>query len=418
MIKGMLEKLLRYGIYLSLALLPFQTRYLLIESANPFGTVSVYLFDLLIVLVGIVWVWHWYQRSTHYSVHWTSLNIALALLAVAGCASYFANDQTIALYYWLHLALGLWLLAMMATTKLNHVVLLGIFVWNGLLQSISALIQFISQHVVASKWLGVATQLPELSGTSVVVTAAGRWLRAYALLPHPNIAGGVIVLGLVAAALLSKRYWWLAIVGAVMSFSLVLTFSRGGFIAWCVSLVTLVAARQVKASFVLAVLATIIVSLCVYWPLVTSRTSTEQFTEQLSISERQQQLEQFSEIFKTRWPFGIGLGQYTITAEPVSPFNYAQPIHNVSLMILVELGLLGTLLWLALLLQPIWHLKYQLIKHPAAYLLFAVLLLGAFDHYFWTLPSFTILWCAVLGWLWLQVPQHQPKVAKASGNHK
>lgn len=413
----MLQRLMQHGLYLVLVLLPFQTRYLLIESANPFGTVSVYLFDLVIVAVGVLWLWNWYKQPAHH-INWTALTTALALLIVAGCASYFANDQRIALYYWLHLALGLWLLAMIATSKLNHTILLGVLIFNGAVQAVMGMVQFITQHVIASKWLGMAVQLPELSGASVVMTTAGRWLRAYAFLPHPNIAGGVMVLGLIAAAYLSKRYWQLAIVGGLVSFGLVLTFSRGAFISWCLLLVVLVIARRVRASFILTVLATIIISLTVYWPLVTSRTSTTQFTEQLSISERQQQLEQFQTIFKTRWPFGVGLGQYTVTAEPISPLNYAQPIHNLFLMWLVELGILGTVLCFSLIAQPIWKLKYRLIDHPASYLLLGVIFLGMFDHYWWTLPSFTILWCALIGWLWLQIPQHQPKVTEASAQHK
>lgn len=412
-----MERIVRYGLYLCLIVLPFQTRYLIIESANPFATVSIYGFDLLILFVGLLWLWNWYH-SAHHHIHWTPIVTVLSFLLLAGCSSYFAEDQQVALYYWLQLTLGFWLLAMLVTSKLKHETILIVFLINGGLQALTANLQFVMQHVVANKWLGVATQLPELSGASVVVTAAGRWLRAYALLPHPNIAGGIIMLGLVAAALLSKRYWWLATTGALLSFSLVLTFSRGAFIAWCIVLMILTITRQVRASYILTVLATIAISLSVYWPLVTSRTSTAQFTEQLSVSERQAQLEQFQTIFTARWPFGVGLGQYTVTAAPVSPFNYAQPIHNVWLMILVEVGVLGSVLWLAIIVQPIWKLSYKLMHHPAAYFLVSILLLGIFDHYFWTLPSFAILWCVVIGWLWLQMPQHQPKVAKAASDHK
>ncbi len=413
----MLKRLVQYGLYFILVLLPFQTRFLLIESSNPFGTISIYVFDLVIILVGLMWVWNWYHQSNH-RINWTAVTTILAFYIVANGASYFASDKTIALYYALQLVVGLWLLAMIATSKLNHTILLGVMIFNGSIQAVMGMIQFSTQHVLASKWLGMAAQLPELSGTSVVVTTAGRWLRAYALLPHPNVAGGVMVLGLIAAAYLSKRHWQLAIAGSLISFGLILTFSRGALISWCMIFIIMVMARKMRASFVLTVLATLIVCLTIYWPLVTSRASTSQFTEQLSISERQQQLEQFGEIFKTRWPFGVGLGQYTVTAQPTSPYDYAQPIHNVSLMLLAELGILGTMLWFSLILEPMWKLKYQLAKHPAAYILLAVIFLGIFDHYWWTLSSFTILWCALIGWLWLEIPQHQPKMAKASTQHK
>jgi O-antigen ligase len=415
-----LEKITAWGGYLLLVLLPLQTRYILVSSANPFAMISVYGFDILLVLVGLLWLWHWYRSNT--PVNWTAVSIGLALLAVAGCSAFFAEDRTLALYYWLHLAAGLWLLAIVATTKLNHTTLLSILTLSGCIQVLAGTIQFITQHVVANKWLGMSSQFPELSGTSVVITATGRWLRAYALLPHPNLTGGLIVLALVSAALLSKKYWAIAIAGGVLSFGLLLTFSRGALVAWCVSLVIMVVGKQVRASFVLATLAVLIVTIAVYWPLVSTRTTqtgiTQTYTEQLSLSERRDQLQQFTELMKTRWPFGVGIGQYTITANNTNALDYAQPIHNVALMILVEMGVLGALLWLALLVQAIWKWQYQIIRHPAAYLLAACLALSVFDHYLWTLPTGLFLMMVMIGWLHLPVPQHQPKMTKTSSHYK
>ncbi len=411
---------LRLGLYALLLLLPLQTRYIITPSINPFAIISIYGFDILLVLVGLVWLWHWYH--SHIPVNWTAVSIGLAMLAVAGGGAFFAEEHTVALYYWLHLAAGLWLLVMVATSRLQHHTLLGILVFNGCLQTIAGIIQFITQHVVANKWLGVSSQLPELSGTSVVITTAGRWLRAYALLPHPNLTGGVIVLALVAAALLSKKYWTVAIAGGVLSFGLLLTFSRGAIIAWCVSLILLVVGKQVRASYLFTTLAVLIFSIAIYWPLVSSRATpsglTTTYTEQLSITERRDQLQQFAELMQTRWPFGIGIGQYTLTATNTTTLNYAQPIHNLALMIMVEMGVLGGILWLAFFAQAIWKWKYQIIHHPAAYVLVACLVLSVFDHYLWTLPTglYLLLW--MIGWLHLPITEHQPKMTKAANHHK
>ncbi len=383
------EKLLGYGFYLLLLLLPLQVRYIITPSDNPFAIISIYGFNILIILLGILWLWYWYHQPT-IKPQWLSLLLSLALIALATFSNYFADNQNLALYYWLQLLSGLWLVVMVATVRLNHTVLLSIFVFNGLIQATAAIIQFVTQHVVANKWLGVASQLPETSGVAVVVTTTGRWLRSYALMPHPNVAAGIMVLGLVALALLNKNKVWL-VIAAIITFGLFLTFSRSAVLVWCVLVIILVVMKKISVAVTLTSLATLVVSVLVFWPLVSSRTVSDEYIEQLSITERQDQLQQFTSLLPHYWPQGLGLGQYTLEAD--------QPIHNVPLMIIIELGIFGAIVWYCFSFRPIWLLKKQALSQPATYLMLTVLLLSLFDHYFWTLPSGLMLWLFTIGWL-------------------
>ncbi|HBY73887.1 MAG TPA: hypothetical protein DEG44_04300, partial [Candidatus Kerfeldbacteria bacterium] len=253
----------------------------------------------------------------------------------------------------------------------------------GLAQASAAMIQFITQHVASSTWLGMAAQSPETSGVAVVVTTTGRWLRSYALMPHPNVAAGLMVLGLIALMLLKKNNWWLPLM-SVLTFGLFLTFSRSAVIVWCLMLIVLTIMRKVSLSQVLTTVATLAVSIAVYWPLVSSRTLNEQYIEQLSITERQDQLQNFQDLLPRYWPQGIGLGQFAL--------DYDQPIHNVPLLIIAELGIFAVIIWY-------WFMFRSVkLSHPSAYFLLAIFLLGLLDHYWWTLPSLLLLWMFVVGW--------------------
>lgn len=378
----MITKWVSLGLYLLLALLPFQIRYIITPSDNQFGIISLYLFDIILVLLGIIWLWYWYTHKT-IKPQWQSIWLGLVIVLLGVLSSYFADDQTVALYYWIQLALGLWLIAIVATVPLQQSMVLSIFVINGLIQAGAAIIQFITQHVVASTWLGIAAQTPETSGVAVVVTTTGRWLRSYALMPHPNVAAGIMVLALVALALLSYKKIFLIGV-AMLSFGAFLTFSRSALIVWCLMLIGFIFLKKISAPLMLTSLLTLVVSSAVFWPLVSSRTLNEQYVEQLSITERQDQWQNFAELLPRYWPQGIGLGQYAL--------DHDQPIHNVPLMMIIELGVFATIIWY-------WFIfrKFQ-ISHPSSYLLITIFSLGLFDHYWWTLPSVLLLWMFVVGW--------------------
>ena len=377
-----MKSVLEIGSYLLLVLLPFQIRYIITPSDNQFAIISIYAFDVILVLLGIVWLWYWYTHKT-IKPQWQSIWLGLVIVLLGVLSSYFADDQTVALYYWIQLALGIWLVAIVATVPLQQSIVLSIFVFNGLIQAGAAIIQFITQHVVANTWLGIAAQTPETAGVAVVVTATGRWLRSYAFMPHPNVAAGIIILALIALALLSyKKIFLIGI--AILSFGAFLTFSRSAIIVWCLLLIVLAVMKKISMSIILTSVLTLAVSMAVFWPLVSSRALNEQYIEQLSITERRDQLQNFAELLPRYWPQGIGIGQFAL--------QYDQPIHNVPLMIIIELGIFAAIIWY-------WFIFYKIrLAHPSSYLLLAILLLSLLDHYWWTLPSMLLLWMFVVGW--------------------
>ncbi|MFH2062897.1 MAG: hypothetical protein ABIJ46_01960, partial [bacterium] len=122
---------------------------------------------------------------------------------------------------------------------------------GGVMQFVLALSQFSLQRVVANKWLGVAEHLPEISGSSVVETLGGRWLRAYGTLPHPNMLGAYLAIAALASLFLlvstnDRRWRLLAGLGAAVNIlGMGLTFSRSALIGFLVGLVVLVVGQSV-----------------------------------------------------------------------------------------------------------------------------------------------------------------------------
>ena len=60
---------------------------------------------------------------------------------------------------------------------------------SGLAQGLLAIWQFLSQGVLASKWLGLAAHLASDQGSFVVEFGGERWLRAYGSFGSPNSLG-------------------------------------------------------------------------------------------------------------------------------------------------------------------------------------------------------------------------------------
>ncbi|MGB9707601.1 MAG: O-antigen ligase family protein, partial [Microgenomates group bacterium] len=83
--------------------------------------------------------------------------------------------------------------------------------------------------------------------------------------------------------------------------------------------------------------------------------------------------------------FGVGLGNYLIAQNKISSSIYLffnQPVHNIFLLSLVELGIIGWFVLIYFLVK-----KSKKIITANYYLLTTILITGFFDHYWLTLPQ-------------------------------
>ncbi|MDP3970686.1 MAG: O-antigen ligase family protein [bacterium] len=394
-----LTNLLHTLVLIFIFTLPFQTRYIFNEGENQFTTLGLYGFDIIFIILLAVFIFWWY-RQKETKLNWSVISICFALVVFTGISAYWSVDREISFHFWIRFIEALLAAAIISASKIPIKKLLYVLLLNGLVQSIFILWQNASQHVYASKWLGMSEQIGELSGTAVVVTDTGRFLRAFGTLPHPNIAGGLILISLVSAIIIwqyskenIERYALLLVV-SICSFGLLLTFSRTAVLVWLAILAITVFLHYKQQSLLVASLLSISVAMIIYLPQVQSRVLGQQFVETYSMDQRGDQFAEAGAVLKKRWPQGVGIGAYTVALKNEEP----QPIHNIYLLVASELGVIAALVffyWNGWMLFKVN--KKSRYSQGITLMLGAILLAGIMDHYFWTLPSMFMLWMIIIG---------------------
>lgn len=291
-------------------------------------------------------------------------------------------------------------------------------------QTAVAIAQFLTQNDLGLRFLG-ELDLMSQAGESILFAHGQYWLRAYGLTPHPNILGGVLavfVLLLIPAYLHapSKKSWgWLGLLLLGLC-GLFFSFSRaawlGGVVGglFFVGMLLLTGESSLRARRVLILgLASLLVLGILGWQhqaLLFSRvTPASNALESRAVDERVLLAELGLALWRESPVVGIGAGQTAVAMTPLVreiPKIGPQPIHNVLLLLLVELGVAGVLLWGWLTIYPIgWaiihrrQLSIWLLGCTSA--LVALAVIGLFDYYSWGWQQGRLLhWLCWGLWSW------------------
>jgi len=293
---------------------------------------------------------------------------------------------------------------------------LSVLIASMLLHGAIGGLQVAQQASLGLEVLGEFSLHPEESGVSVIQSDDLRWLRPYGLLPHPNLLGGVIVIGLLASAnwIVDGRGWRYG--GALLAFLfgfylLLLTFSRGAWLGFATGVLFALPFVLRKTNFwrriapVLvgsAILGAIFVAL--YNPLLLSRVGVgNENTEMRSIADRIVYTDVAHRAIAQSPITGIGAGNFPWYASVYIFYNTdydlrGDNVHNIYLGVWADLGIVGLgLLLMSLISGTIAALEQRdtaRIALLAGVIAFAVI--GLFDHYPWTLPLTQTLWIGLL----------------------
>lgn len=270
------------------------------------------------------------------------------------------------------------------------------------LQGVVAISQYFTQEVLGSTWFGMAPQWPGMLGASVVELADGRWLRAYGTFPHPNILAGFLALGIIFSLrwYVARYYHADRIValfcGVLASLGITFSFSRSGGLAvasgvliWLVFEISRRHWQDAGRIFRFLVLTLVVAGVAVWvaLPLFQARVSGIGRLELKSTAERQILLQEGVSLALQSLPLGVGAGNATVESSRVTPkrpgWDY-QPVHNIFILSLLELGIAGIISLLVIFFSMIWLAVW---RHSWASLgiLCALFILGWFDHYLWSL---------------------------------
>jgi O-antigen ligase len=419
-----------------------------------YGTISIYATEILLwVIFTLTAVW-WFAKKSEIrnpksetnpkskilNSKFVYLFICLSAYLLYSLVSILWSDSRIvALQTWAHLAGGVGLFLVLRAAKFDVIKLVWAFVISAVIQAGLGVWQFLSQSTFSSKWLGMAMHDPTVPGTFVVETELRRWLRAYGSLPHPNMLAGFLATAMFLIAWLYQKTEYgfkkifLPVIFIILSFGLFTTFSKsviGGFLValfflWAMiflrkwssissgnngstGLTTGLFPKRVERvegqkeikiiffKFTLIFIAVATIFSVVFWEPVQTRIYGAERLEIKSTTERLDYFNQAWQLIKNHPFIGVGLGNYTLAVHnEINPnlqsWDY-QPVHNIYLLILAELGIIGLILWLAVVFFIVK--KLPITHYP---LLLTFLVIGLFDHYLWTLYFGIILFWLVLG---------------------
>lgn len=310
-----------------------------------------------------------------------------------------------------------------------------------LLQAGVALLQFARQDDLGLRRLGELDLMTAAGGDSILFAAGQYWLRGYGLTPHPNILGGVLALFTLALiipylqAQPRAKPFWLAVILCGLA-GLFITFSRAAWLGGAVGGLFLLAGLLGKGEWRAAYGRSLLILLCgaglllgaLGWQqrhLLASRAAPAGSSlESRAVNERAALAAAGGELFRLAPLTGIGAGNTAVALIPAvagAPRVGPQPVHNVPLLLAIELGLPGATLWLWLMLFPIglgWRRRREnrltlwAWGITAALLAFAVI--DLFDYYAWGWQQGRLLRWLFLG-LWAAAVAVNPPQSTAGG---
>lgn len=423
----MLERITNYLLWLWVFLIPWQTRWIIVDpvlegSAWEYGRLSLYGGDILFAILIVITFIQWLKDKRVSKIYFWPFVLLITLVAWTWFSIIWSSDHLVGFYYALRLAQVLMLLGIVIVVKPKAKLVITSLVGAAALQGGIAIAQFSVQWMPAFKWLGLASQTASELGPGVVETVGGRWLRAYGSLPHPNILGGFLCAGLLGAVYLlsvtSKRgRWWLWLGLAVIAQGLVLSFSRSGWLglAFGAMLLLILALKNKevfkKIIFLVVLITTIFaINFAIFQDLFFTRLATTGRLEVQSITERETQLGLATQAIELHH-LGLGVGNYTHWLQkiyPKEPGYIYQPVHNQYLLIWAELGLFGIvifIIFLGFIFKAKIRTDYRDYQAYFLAVLVSFLAIAAFDHYFWTSYSGILLFGLVISCLMIKQRQ-------------
>lgn len=242
-----------------------------------------------------------------------------------------------------------------------------------LVQGVVAILQVATQSDLGLWWLGEPALDPADGGVIVLLVAGQRWLRGYGLTGGPNTLGAslaFLVIFLLPQLLRDhgRRQWlWssaisIGLVGLLASFSRSAALALGlGLAAWAGLAWRRGGTRRLLPTWPrerwLALALPVVLAaayLLLHAPAITSRLAPDANPlEARSLGERQRDANLALTIIARRPLVGVGLGNFQAAAQALDPT--ARVVHNVPLLVMAELGVIGAALWLWLALAGLWR---------------------------------------------------------------
>ncbi len=408
------SKVLFFLVASCIAILPFQLKILAFESewgrgfSNPYSSVFFTVFDGLLLLSGL-----WYLFTERKTWQPSKTLFGLLLFTSAAAASLLLSPFKSNLFHLLLLVklAELPLFFLLLSHSLSKEKLLRVFVYSMAVQAAWGILQVLMQNDFGLQILG-ESQLSDSTAQLAKFSIHG-WdlIRAYGSFPHPNVLGGFLAL----AFLLTWKYVDFSKKEKVFflvleALGLIASFSRSALLALLLSLLIMEGRHFMKNRKLALVLA---FGGLIFIGLFAMRGF--KLLSDPAVVERLQGYIYSWNLIKLH-PLGLGFSHYTlfldgVTEAPLMPWEY-QPVHNIFVLLAVELGL--PLFLLCIVGTSLVFSKANFKKEGLSLLCF-ILVIGLLDHYLLTLEQGRLLLMVTLLLLSFRTEAHSNKIQADPG---
>jgi len=371
---------------------------------------AVYLTDIVLFALFFLWTLEWLldkkRKRPKFSKRYL---LFLAVFIFSLFNAYYAQRPQAALVKWVKVYelafLTIYIIdkKRMITEKLVFTPLSLALIYS----SVIAVVQFLLQRTIGGPLylLGERNFTASTPGIAKALYLGRELMRPYSIFPHPNVlAGFTSVSGFFL--LRAKGPVFLKVVVGLFSLSvLVLATSLGAWTALFVVAVFMAAHRLAPKIFKRAAVSLffLVVFLGILFPIVIVQFNKINFGE--STLRRVELNEAAGKMFSRAPLTGIGLNNFIVELPKASLDAgvtwFLQPIHNIFLLIFVETGILGFLMFVCLFFIGLKK-SFQIVGSKALYVfvLLLIIITGSFDHYWVTLQQTQLLLAVFAGFVY------------------
>lgn len=422
-----LLRLEKYIFYTLVFLLFCQGRIILHSfgpAFNEWNSIYFYVSDILIIAVIFLWAARKIKDGSRNDsekqlMSWKIILIAFLLISCLSLSV--SNNFVLSFYGWLKIFQVI-LLFFYVAGNFSRLFSLErfwqVFVASAALQSVVAIVQFFKQHSLGLRYLESPLG-PQIDGVAKITVEGEKLIRAYGLVPHPNILAAILILAIFGLAYLwinsfsQWRYWQKVIYASALGLiavALFFTFSRvialvgiSLLIFWA----TVIFFRQKNYRRPILVFAGIIIAVfcllaVIYWPQLAIRYDLGELSSEQALNLRIYYNKIALDLIGNSFILGVGQGNFVWTTSSLwlLPAWMYQPVHNIYLLIGAEIGILG-LVFFIWFLFTLWRRAVKAKISPPAncfvYIFYFIIIVGLLDHFWWDLQQGQIMFWLFLG---------------------
>lgn len=328
-------------------------------------------------------------------------------------SSIFAQSFETAIYWSLKIievVLLSWVVLSFRLNKKSFVRIIDVFALGAVIQSLIAVIQFVLQRSIGGPlyYLGERSFDVDTIGISTFFNANQEFLRPYGTFPHPNVLALylsialVLTISYVASKKISIRSYTYSFVATIILIGLLVTVSRIIILFTVVVLLMLFlkSKRQLLYAVLLFLLLFPSYLLLFSGRFLTIATLVDAFAVRI------QMIGGSLSLISNNLLFGLGPNN-TFFHNPSSSLSLHlrfQPVHNVYLQILLQLGLIGLIPALFFVQEIGKRIFSEFTRkrfplYAVSLLCLEVLIVGLFDHFLVTLQQGLLIGALLVGFL-------------------